>query len=241
MDHMATEAPVSLQTQGPFNLQIASSNSPHVTREPIDVSKYGEPLREYIITHASKHSDLLIQTSTAPTDSTTALYVENSTGVGKPAMTLHQGSTNKGRILGVAIFPQFSNNLEIGLGDPTPGQEDLNTTTWTRLEKISAAANIYRFEVPVGYSSQRLLWKRTHSPNPRPGPSDASVFSKISMQHLKLVDESTDEVLATYTNHVGLSWNKKGTIRIWTDAGEGAWLKMLLLTALAIMERNRRM
>ncbi|OBT48176.1 hypothetical protein VE00_01025 [Pseudogymnoascus sp. WSF 3629] len=92
--------------------------------------------------------------------------------------------------------------------------------------------------VGLGDSSRTVLWKRTHSPD---GSSEASIFSKMSMLHLKLVDEATCKLLATYTNHIGLSWKNKGTIRIWEDTSDEAWIQTVLLTALAIIERNGRM
>ncbi|OBT62098.1 hypothetical protein VE03_09026 [Pseudogymnoascus sp. 23342-1-I1] len=200
------------------------------------VSEPGKPLREYKITHASKHRDYLLHMST-PTSSTPVIthYVGNSNAIGKPAVKLRQGDTKEGNLLGLAIFVPLSNNIDIGFGEDP---ENLSTTTWERLENLSTSANNYRLKIGLGDSSRIVLWKRTHSPD---GSSEASIFSKMSMQHLKLVDEATGKLLATYTNHVGLSRKNKGTIKIWDDTGDEAWVQTVLLTALAIIERNGRM
>ncbi|KFY91264.1 hypothetical protein V500_04764 [Pseudogymnoascus sp. VKM F-4518 (FW-2643)] len=233
---MAAEASSTLKTEGSSGAPIATSNTSPTPVEATAVPEHGVPLREYRITHASKHRDYILHMST-PTSSNPVIthYVGNSNAIGKPAVKLRLGDTKEGRLLGVAIFVPLSNNIDIGFGEDP---ENLSTTTWERLENLSTSANTYRMKVGLGDSSRTVLWKRTHSPE---GSSEASIFSKMSMQHLKLVDEATGGLLATYTNHIGLSRKNKGTIRIWDDTGDEAWIQTVLLTALAIIERNGRM
>lgn len=230
---MAAEASSTPKTEGSSGAPIATSNTSPASVKATVVPEHGVPLREYRITHASKHRDYLLDMST-PTSSKPVIthYVGNSNAIGKPAVKLRLGDTKEGRLLGVAIFVPLSNNIDIGFGEDP---ENLSTTTWERLENLSTSANTYRLKVGLGDSSRTVLWKRTHSPD---GSSEASIFSKMSMQHLKLVDEATGKLLATYTNHIGLSRKNKGTIRIWDDTGDEAWIQTVLLTALAIIERN---
>ena len=233
---MAAEASSTPKTEGSSGVPIATSNTSPASVEATAVPEHGVPVREYRITHASKHRDYLLHMSTpASFKPVITHYVGNSNAIGKPAVKLRLGDTKGGRLLGVAIFVPLSNNIDIGFGEDP---ENLSTTTWERLENLSSSANTYRLKVGLGDSSQNVLWKRTHSPE---GSSEASIFSKMSMQHLKLVDEATGKLLATYTNHIGLSWKNKGTIRIWDDTGDEAWIQTVLLTALAIIERNGRM
>jgi hypothetical protein len=227
---MAGEAPGS-----PGAATMASNTSP-ATAEAVAGPEQGEPHREYRITHASKHRDLLLHMSTATSDPVITHYVENSNAIGKPAVKLHLGTNKNGRLLGVAIFVPLSNNIDIGFGDDP---DDLTATTWERLENLSTSSNTYRLKVGLGANSRCILWKRTHSPD---GSSESSsIFSKMSVQHLKLVDEAAGKLLATYTNHTGLSRKNKGTIKIWDDVSDEMWLQTVLLTALAITERNGRM
>lgn len=232
---MIAEAASTLKMDGSSRSPIATSNTSPTSVESFAVPEPDGPLREYRITHASKHRDYLLHMSTPTSKSEITHYVGNSNAIGKPAVKLRLGETKEGRLLGVAIFVPLSNNIDIGFGDDP---ENLSTTSWERLENLSISTNTYRLKVGLGDSSRTVLWKRTHSPD---GSSEASIFSKMSMLHLKLVDEATGKLLLTYTNHIGLSWKNKGTIRIWEDTSDEAWIQTVLLTALAIIERNGRM
>ncbi|OBT82092.1 hypothetical protein VE02_09640 [Pseudogymnoascus sp. 03VT05] len=232
---MAAKASSTPKMEGSSEAPIAISNTSPALVESTVVPEPGEPLREYRITYASKHRDYLLHMSTPTSKSEITHYVGNSNAIGKPAVKIRLGETKEGRLVGVAIFVPLSNNIDIGFGDDP---ENLSTTTWERLENISISANTYRLKVGLGESSRTVLWKRTHSPD---GSSEASIFSKMSMLHLKLVDEATGKLLATYTNHIGLSWKNKGTIKIWENTGDEAWIQTVLLTALALIERNVRM
>jgi hypothetical protein len=232
---MTTEASSTLKMEGSSGSPIATSNNSPAPVESTAVTEPGEPAREYRVTHASKHRDYLLHMSTPTSKSEITHHVENSNAIGKPAVKLRLGESKEGRLLGVAIFVPLSNNIDLGFGDDP---ENLSTTSWERLENLAISTNTYRLKVGLGDSSRTVLWKRTHSPD---GSSEASIFSKMSMLHLKLVDEATGKLLATYTNHIGLSWKNKGTIRIWEDTSDEAWIQTVLLTALAIIERNGRM
>jgi hypothetical protein len=227
---------MAAETQRSTEAPITTSNTASAAAEPGGRLEQGEPLREYRITHASKHRDLLFHMSTATSDPVITHYVENSNAIGKAAVKLHLGSNQNGRLLGVAIFVPLSNNIDIGFGEDP---DDLGSTTWERLENLSTSSNTYRMKVGVGPDSRCVLWKRTHSPDKSSEAS--SIFSKMSMQHLKLVDEASGNLLATYTNHTGMSWKNKGTIKIWDDISDEMWLRTVVLSALAIIERNGRM
>jgi hypothetical protein len=232
---MAAEASSTLKMESSSGAPSATPNTSSAPVESTAVPERGEPLREYNITHASKHRDFLLHMSTPTSKPVITHYVGNSNAIGKPAVKLREGDSKEGRLLGVAIFVPLSNNIDFGFGEDP---ENLSTTSWERLENLSTSSNTYRLKVGLGDSPRTVLWKRTHSPD---GTSEASIFSKMSMQHLKLVDEATGKLLATYTNHIGLSRKNKGTIRIWDDIGDEAWVQTVLLTALAIIERNGRM
>lgn len=232
---MAAETPETLKSESSLGAPIATLNTSPVPVESAALPEHGEPLREYRITHASKRRDYLLHMSTPASKPVITHYVGNSNAIGKPAVKLRLGDSKEGRLLGVAIFVPLSNNIDIGFGDDP---ENLSTTTWERLENLSTSANTYRLKIGLGDSFRTVLWKRTHSLD---GSSEASIFSKMSMQHLKLVDEATGKLLATYINHIGLSRKNKGTIKIWDDTGDEAWIQTVLLTALAIIERNGRM
>lgn len=232
---MATEASQTLISDGSSGAPGATPSTSPTSIESTAVPEDVEPPLEYRITHASKHRDYLLHMSTPTSKPVITHYVGNSNAIGKPAVKLREGDTKEGRLLGVAIFVPLSNNIDIGFGDDP---EDLSGTTWERLENLSTSTNTYRLKIGLGESSRTVLWKRTHSPY---GSSEASIFSKMSMQHLKLVDEVTGRLLATYTNHIGLSRKNKGIIRIWDGTDDEAWVQTVLLTALAIIERNGRM
>ncbi|KFY13802.1 hypothetical protein V492_03033 [Pseudogymnoascus sp. VKM F-4246] len=231
---MATETS-QIQSGSSSVAPISSPNMSPALVKSSSVPEHGEPSRQYRVMHASRHRDYLLHMSTPTSKSVITHYVSNNNAIGKPAVKLREGDSKERRLVGVAIFVPLSNNIDIGLGDDP---ENLSGTAWERLENLSATANTYRLKVGLGDSSRAVLWKRTHSPD---GSAEASIFSKMSMQHLKLVDEATGKLLATYTNHTGMSWKNKGTIRIWDDTGDEAWIQTVLLTALAIIERNARM
>lgn len=231
---MATKASQTLISDA-AGVPRATPNTSSAPIESTGVPEHGEPPLEYRITHASKRRDYLLHMSTPTSKPVITHYVGNSNAIGTPAVKLREGDTKEGSLLGVAIFVPLSNNIDVGFGDDP---ENLSGTTWERLENLSTSTNTYRLKIGLGESSRTVLWKRTHSPD---GSSEVSIFSKMSMQHLKLVEEATGKLLATYTNHIGLSRKNKGTIKIWDGADDEAWVQTVLLTALAIIERNGRM
>lgn len=156
-------------------------------------------------------------------------------GFKKPEVTIHAGNSEAGPILAACKFVKFSGAFKLALGDP----EDVNNVQWEDMTMESALHSRYRFEMTVpdkqqiGYNERRVfIWKRTHNE-----AAEGSSLLKASMRNFKLVDESTEQIVAVFTSE--LSFSKCGVLEIKVDYGE-AFDIMVVNSCLGLYERARR-
>jgi len=158
-------------------------------------------------------------------------YLQHQT----PDIVVYGGYDTHGPQLALARFIQDGKNFNIHLGGlKRPVGEDWDIVRCASDGRMFHSTPYYRFEVPAtdarsGERSKRKLhWKRTHE-------------SKLGASHLsrrdyKLVDESSDEVVAVYTEHSISFEGKVSYRRKMDDYVEVASLVVLM----AILERQRR-
>jgi hypothetical protein len=90
-------------------------------------------------------------------------------------------------------------------------------------------------DLPSSQERRTFIWKRTH----RFGLEDESWCAKTAWTNLKLLDAQTGEIVANFARNGVNWWKKAGKFVIRADYGE-RWELMVLLTALAIIEKARR-
>jgi hypothetical protein len=185
--------------------------------------------KELSVYHTLSHRNFTISPAH---DKTPILFVANSIFTpGQADVTVHRGADRTGAVVGLAHFERFSSRTAVGLGDPaTPA-----AVAWEALTKQSRDHSAHRWEMALGGARRGFVWKRTHAVG-----GDAGA-SRLSMRHMKLVDGDGDggAVLARYLNNGTKSYRKKGKFRLVGGWGE-EWELMVLLTGLALIERERR-
>ncbi|RJE25843.1 hypothetical protein PHISCL_01819 [Aspergillus sclerotialis] len=157
-------------------------------------------------------------------DGTQLFFADNSSFTpGKPDLTFHSGSDDKGPIVSVSKFVHFSRSIRIGLGDPA----NPNGMTW---EELSCPGFLhtskYRMEttIPDGYGGfcrRSFIWK----------------CPAFKADH-DLVDEQTGEPIAHFDNSV-FSLSKDGKLYIYRSYGQ-AFELMVITANIALIERRRR-
>ncbi|KAI9725072.1 MAG: hypothetical protein M1812_000348 [Candelaria pacifica] len=119
-------------------------------------------------------------------------------------------------IIASAKFSTFSKKSAIGLGSPNKPNE----VVWEELRR----------------TRKTFIWTRTH--NDKFTSSDPDT-AKRSHHHLKLVQETTGEVVALYLGNGLKSWHKMGKFQNWKSWGY-EWELIVLLTGLSLIEKARR-
>jgi hypothetical protein len=125
----------------------------------------------------------------------------------KPDLTLHAGTDAHGPIVAVSSFLRFSGQYKIGLGDPAG--IDIR---WEDMKRESLRASAYRWEMELNRERRAFVWKRTRTVG-----VDNQAPSKMSVRNWKLVDASSNEVLAVFTSD--RSFAKCGDLQIIADYG----------------------
>ncbi len=172
-------------------------------------------------------------------DSVPLYYVNNSQFTpGTPDVTLHVGSDKSGQVVGACKFSHmWSNSVRVGLGDPN--NIEGNDMTWEEMVCTSSCLkqSEFKFTMTLPNSGERrtFVWKRTHNLGPE--------ASKWSLQNFKLLDENTEEILATFASSGCMNWGikgKKGKFSLVVGDWGQDWETMVLLTCLALIEKQRR-
>jgi hypothetical protein len=144
----------------------------------------------------------------------------------KPQVTLIKKSTSE--IIGICRLRRGSRTFVIGLGDP-----DSANTTWEAMKRHGAfSTRHWKFSIPVGQEANRrnFSWKRTHN---------KAMGASASMNHRKLVDEESGQVVALYLVNGFKSWKKQGKLLVFKDYGD-KWETMMLVSLLGLLEQRRR-
>ncbi|PGH19846.1 hypothetical protein AJ80_03763 [Polytolypa hystricis UAMH7299] len=204
-----------------------------------------------------------IQTKKNKPHHTLLYYVKNSYFTpGAPDLVLHAGPDEKAPIISVCKFVLWSTDTKIGLvADPTATNPtvDESSMVWEDLSRESRDHSKYRCEINISkspsddgvfstnddqgpspsssssFERRAFLWKRTHSI----GVGTSHPW-KISACNFKMVDEQTGEIVAVFANNGFKSLKKKGKLEI-MKLGYGMQFEvMVLMSALALIERERR-
>ena len=168
--------------------------------------------------HNTEHIDIRVCPSGSDV---TTFYVNNTTWTLKgPHITLHHGAGKTAPVIGVSHLTA-SGNATVGLGDPGA---DMNAMVWEQLGRQNKwKRDPFQFEFPFDGERKKFTWTR---------------MTKIRF-NLQLVEDSNpDVVLAAYVP-AGLMWRKRGRILI-RMGYEEPWEKMVLLTAISIVELGRK-
>lgn len=173
---------------------------------------------QYSITHSMWRHDYKV---TGPQH----FHVDNSTfRPGKPDLTFHAGSDTTAPIAAVCKFHNFSANTDIGLADPNQANE----MNWVCMSRQGLVKMQYGFPMDVGdHRPHHFTWKSTQS------------MGTGRTGNLKLVDGSTQEVVAVFSSSSSFSKRKTGSLDIYVDYGERFQL-LVLSTGLAVREKLRR-
>ncbi|KAF3901458.1 hypothetical protein ABW21_db0206017 [Orbilia brochopaga] len=197
------------------------------TTEIPNVSGYAT----YIVEFAKKslHMDYLIKDAT----DTPIFYVNNKHLVaklrgGRPDVVIHDGSDDNGPV----VFASRSNVLgtthEICFGDPTTSDK------YAELH-LKHAFSLTATWSPPG-SDKKYTFSRVH------GKEAQSLGGrKASLLTLKLTDDETGEIVATYLNDGVKTWRKAGTYQIKANPVIGKdWEKYVVFVGCVLTEKERR-
>ncbi|KAJ5818300.1 hypothetical protein N7474_003891 [Penicillium riverlandense] len=154
----------------------------------------------------------------------------------KPDITLHAGTDTNAPIVAVSQFLKLSSNYKLGLGNP----DDPGNMQWEDMTRESIRANKHRIEMNIRNSpgpdtpAQRrsFLWKRT-----RHVVVDDSSRRWGSVRNYKLVDESSDQVVAIFTSE--RTYNKCGKIQIKVEYGDD-FDRIVFISCLSLYEKAKR-
>lgn len=173
---------------------------------------------QYSITHTMWRHDYEVTGSHC-------FHVDNSTfRPGKPDLTFHAGSDTTAPIAAVCKFHNFSANTDIGLADPKQG----NSMNWVCMSRQGLIKTQYGFRMDIGdHRPHNFSWKPTHS------------MGTGRTGNLKLVDDSTGQVVAVFSRSSSFSKRKTGSLDIHVDYGNRFQLAVLA-TGLAVREKLRR-
>lgn len=154
-----------------------------------------------------------------------SFHVDNSTfRPGKPDLTFHAGPDDTARVAAICKFRNFSGDTDIGLADP----KQVDGMTWVCMSRQSLIKTQYGFRMDIGdHQPHAFIWKSTHS------------MGSGWSGNLKLVDESTQEVVAVFSTSSSLTKRKTGSLDLYVNYGERFQL-LVLTTGLAVREKLRR-
>ena len=193
------------------------------------------PARTLDVWHAAAHTNLLV---TEGPDRTPRYYVANRwVPAGRqPDVVLHVGADRSGPAAGCARFSgALSRTITLGLG----GGPDDAGTAWAAMTRARSGAQ-HRWDLSVALPGEVSTGRR-RSLCWRHGREAGG--ARLSMQNLQLVEADTGAVLAVFANNGLKSWNKKGKLRLLDSRGPDpeAWERIVLLSALALVHKLRRM
>lgn len=139
-------------------------------------------------------------------------------------------------VVGVAHFPKFSRQIKVGLGDPS------SPAGMTYVE-VHNPNMVYHGEYQMSLNGKSYTWKRTH--DAALGVEGSSFLRQAKRNSFKMIDMSTDEIVAVFLENKYKSWRKKGKLRILKDLDDGfpenQQLKLFVFVSIAgILEKARR-
>ncbi|KAF3916884.1 hypothetical protein ABW20_dc0110573 [Dactylellina cionopaga] len=214
------------ETEYPIDTKDDTSEAEVTTKIP-QVSGYSTYTIEFA--KNSYHMDYLIKDA----DDTPVYYVNNKLVPaklrgGRPDVTVHQGKDDSGPIVFASRSSFWGVKHGIIHGDPATSdeQEELSlknvvslTTTWSP----PGSERKYTFQRIYGKEAEAL------------GSRNSSFLS------LKLTDDETGEIMATYLNDGAKTWRKAGTYQIKPNPEIGEeWDKFVLCVACVLTEKERR-
>ncbi|KAJ5095458.1 hypothetical protein NUU61_004814 [Penicillium alfredii] len=151
-------------------------------------------------------------------------FIENSQfSSQKPDITIHDGADINDSVIGLSKFRRLSSDCDVTLIE----DEQTNKTDWVPLIKKGLVSASYSFYIPIQGQLSHLVWKKTRSMGSHSSP----------YANMKLVDEDSQNVLAVFSSDTySLT---AGRLDMTGDYGERVD-RMVLLTGLAVRERQRR-
>jgi hypothetical protein len=165
-------------------------------------------------------------TTTATTDNKQHLFLENSPFDNtQPDLRMHLGPDTTGPIIGTSKYKRFSQDCQISLEEDFDNRDSnwVNTT----LSKKGYLSPSYVFQAHLYGELGRFSWKKTHSMGSHATP----------LGNLKLVDESSDDVLAVFSSE---SYSLvPGCVEMCGEFGE-EFDRLALLTGVSVREKQRR-
>ncbi|PVH67820.1 hypothetical protein DL98DRAFT_523109 [Cadophora sp. DSE1049] len=124
--------------------------------------------------------------------------------------------------------------MKVGVGDSSiDAGSNLIWEEITKESKMKHSEYKWTMTVPGTHERRTFIWKRTRNFGLE------STSAKWASTNFKLIDPQTDEIVANFANNSIKQWKKMGKFVIRAQYGE-EWEFMVLLTALAIIEKARR-
>jgi hypothetical protein len=212
--------------------EYSTTRSTYSGVKPV-AEKADVPFKELGVYHTVSHLCLrVLDVNDVP-----LYYVDNSFWTSKkPDVTLHAGSDKTGPILGVSKYTAFSSDVKVGVGDPNV--DNGSNMIWEdviKKSKIKHNRYDWSMTLPGTYERCTFIWKRTH----HFGLENEHRTAKWALTNFKLIDGQTGEIVANFANNGIKQWKKMGKVVIRAEYG-AQWELMVLLTALAIVEKARR-
>ncbi|KAK6343875.1 hypothetical protein TWF696_007528 [Orbilia brochopaga] len=177
----------------------------------------------------SLHMDYLIKDAS----DTPKFYVNNKHLVaklrgGRPDVVIHAGSDDKGPVVFASRSNVMGTTHEICFGNPTTSDK------YAELHLKNAFSLTATWSPPGSdkkYTFQRVHGKEAQSLGGR----------KTSLLTLKLTDDETSEIVATYLNDGVKTWRKAGTYQIKPNPKIGDdWDKYVMFVGCVLTEKERR-
>lgn len=167
-------------------------------------------------------------TNTTTTGEKQHLFLENSPfDTSQPDLRMHIGPDTTGPVVGVSRYKRFSQDCKISLVEHETEAENKNRWMDSNLSKKGYLSPSFVFQAPVRGEIGRFSWKKTKSMGRHATP----------LGNLKLVDESSGEVLAVYSSE---SYSLvSGCVEMCGELGE-EFDRLVLLTGVSVREKERR-
>lgn len=156
-------------------------------------------------------------------------FLENSPfDKSQPDLRMHIGPDITGPVIGVSRYKRFSQDCQISLLDSDEDVEKF-ASNWenVHLAKKGYLSPSFAFQAQRYGEMARFAWKKTRSMGSHATP----------LGNLKLVDESSDEVLAVFSSE---SYSLvPGSVEMCGEFGE-EFDRLALLTGVSVREKQRR-
>lgn len=173
-------------------------------------------------------------------------YIGRYNRLDSPDMIVHGGYDASGPQLAQGAFTKFQKDFSIYVGSqrhPRDGEE------WDTVRQASEGGRLFsfirdspfwRFETLCSRRDEdegklvrrKLFWMRTHESH--------LGASRLSSRHFKLVDESSEAVVAVYTQcGIGLAGHKAGEISWRMQVGERAEIAALMVISMVLLKMAR--